>query len=140
MKTSKIDKNKIFSLINEEAEVIKRKKELYEEVKKINEELKTLNERGLSGTFGFQGDNSEKSKTGFQGSQNISHISQLEDEMSAEAATKDEEGANVVSEDSDVESAKKENEALKKQMEAMKKAMEEFLKAGQNLNEENTTK
>ena len=140
MKTSKIDKNKIFSLINEEAEVIKRKKELYEEVKKINEELKTLNERGLSGTFGFQGDNAQKSTTGFVNPQNISHIAQLEDEMAAEDRNKDEEGANVVSEDSEVENAKKENEALKKQMEAMKKAMEEFLKAGQNLNEENTTK
>lgn len=136
MEAKKIDKNKILTLIAEEAKVIKRKKELYEEVKKINEELKSLNECGLTGAFGFMGDKGAGNPSGFEMPQNISHIAQLEKDMAMEEPFEETGLNNDMSlEENETEKAKKENEEMIKQMEAMKKQIEDFLKIQSNLNE-----
>jgi cell shape-determining protein MreC len=65
-------------------------------------------------SFGFKhpGDGMNKSKTGFEGSQNISYISQLEKEM-------EENNESTLNE---VEVLKQENEFLKKELEELKSA------------------
>ena len=87
----KITPSAIKAAIVEQALKIKRKKELYENVLSINNELKQLNEVGMIGGFGFQmpGDVSNKTKTGFVETPNISHIAELEKEMQVEPIKED---------------------------------------------------
>tara|TARA_R110000851_G_scaffold285798_1_gene439577 strand:- start:26287 stop:26634 length:348 start_codon:yes stop_codon:yes gene_type:complete len=96
-----------------EAKVMKRKEELYEEIMRIETELKTLSEHGFVGTFGFQNqsDMNTKTTTGFEGTQNISRISELAEEMGVD-----------LDESSEVDKLKAENEQLKNKLaEASKK-------------------
>lgn len=82
----KVTPSEIRSSIIEEALKYRRKKQLFESVKAINSELKQLNEVGMVGSFGFKTDSdvSNKTTTGFESSQNISHIAQLEKEMAVD--------------------------------------------------------
>lgn len=92
-KNSKITKDVVLQLINEEAHIITRKHELYKEIQKIEAELKNLNEctglagRGMVGTMGFKSPtdvNSKGTNTGFVNPMNISHIAQLAQDMGME--------------------------------------------------------
>jgi hypothetical protein len=112
-----ISPNAIKQAIVEEAIKSKRKQELYEEIKKINSELGQLNEVGMVGSFGFSapGDKSQVSKTGFVGTQNISHVAAL----AAEFAESDKAPVNedVIDE---VAKLKEENKKLQEELEALK--------------------
>lgn len=117
MSKTKVSPNLIKEAILKEGLRIKRKRELYEEVMKIENELKELNEAsvGMAGSFGFVGDTSSKSKTGFvdDNFQNISNIARLEKEFSE----KDNEPLN--------EEVIDENEKLKAEIKELKKQLEE---------------
>lgn len=114
----KINKKDILKIIKEEAEFLVKKEEYRKKVKDLNEEIKGLYEnREFAGTFGFQGDDSQKSKSGFVNPQSISYIEQLEKEFAAQderGANENEDGEGELNE---IEQLKKENENLKKQME-----------------------
>ena len=74
-----------------EAKVIKRKREIYAQLQALNEEIQQLDERGMVGTFGFEGNPNDRvhtSKTGFVNDfQNISHVARLAAEFAeADAA------------------------------------------------------
>lgn len=94
MNKTKISPNLIKEAIISEGLRIKRKKELYEEIKKIENELKKINEAslGMAGSFGFVGDKSNVSKTGFvdDNFQNISNIARLEKEFAEQDAINEE--------------------------------------------------
>jgi hypothetical protein len=110
----KINKNYILNVIKEEAEFLIKKDEYLKKVKNLNDEIKNLYEnRSFAGTFGFAGDDSQKSKSGFVNPQNISYIAQLEKEFGAEDSS-DDEGSKEINE---VTELQKENENLKKQLE-----------------------
>lgn len=141
-KKTKISKEKIISLINEEAEVIKKKKELYNEVIKINSELKVLyEEQGLAGTFGFQSDMNGQGKnnsvTGFENPQNISYIAQLEKEMGEEEPV--EETGLENEESDDLMALKRENEDLKEKLASFEELLNS-LKNSLNENKKTTKK
>lgn len=113
MKT-KLDKNIILETIQQEADAYVRKANIYGELKRLNEELKSLYEQGpMVMSFGFKHDNDgiNKSKTGFQDSQNLSYIAQLEKDMNDTDATLNE-----------VDILKQENEVLRKELEELKAA------------------
>lgn len=127
----KINKNDILSIIKEEAEFLVKKEEYLKKVKGLNEEIKGLYEnRGFAGTFGFEGDDAQKSKTGFVEPQNISFIAQLEKEFGdqEEIEAKKEEGLND-NELNEIDSLKEENKNLKKEIEEISATIKE-LKAG----------
>lgn len=116
MKINKIDKNVILETIQKEADSLVRKIAIFEEVKKLNSELQNLYENGpMLASFGFSSDanTSSKFKTGFEGSQNISFIAQLEKEME-ESNKSNESSLN------EVESLKQANEVLRQELEALK--------------------
>jgi len=114
MKT-KLDKNIILETIQQEADAYVRKANIYGELKKLNEELKNLYEQGpMVMSFGFKHDNDgiNKSKTGFQDSQSLSYIAQLEQDMTDNSDT----ALN------EVDILKQENEVLRKELEELKAA------------------
>jgi len=117
MSKTKISPNLIKEAILSEGLRIKRKKELYKEVKKIENELKQINEAslGMAGSFGFVGDKSSVSKTGFvdDNFQNISNIARLEKEFSEQ---------DTINEETLDENQKLRNEVdnLKSQLEEIK--------------------
>lgn len=114
MKTNKLDKNTVIDAINEQALIFSKKINIYEQVKQLNEELKNLYESGpIMRSFGFktEGDAINNSKTGFKNPQNISYISQLEQEMNEESNA----------ELNEVDALKNENQNLKNELEALKK-------------------
>ena len=83
MKT-KLDKNLVLETIQKEAQAYVRKANIYETIKQLNSELKNLYENSpMVMSFGFktETDGLNKTKTGFEGTQNISYIAQLEKEM-----------------------------------------------------------
>lgn len=129
MNSKKLNKSNILSLIKEEAEFILKKEEYYKKVTQINEEIKNLYEnRDFVGTFGFQGDNKDKSVSGFVETPNISYIAQLEKEF----AKQDEiEEASTINEDelNEIDELKKENKNLKKQIEEITAFISEMKKA-----------
>jgi len=98
-----------------EAQVIKRKKEIYVQLQGLNEELSRLDERGMVGTFGFDGnpqDRIHKTKTGFVNDfQKLSHVARL----AAEFEDADQKEASI----------QEENEKLRKEVEALKKQIAE---------------
>lgn len=115
MKTNKLDKNVVLETIQKEADSYLRKMNIYEQVKSLNTELKGLYENSpMMSSFGFKhaGDVTNKYKTGFQDSQNISFIAQLEKEMEE----------NNESSLNEVEILKQENEVLRKELEELKSA------------------
>ena len=118
MKVNKINKETIFSLIQEETAKYKRKKELFDSLVDIEKELEYLNEHfGIAGTFGFASskDVASKTKSGFINTPNISYISQLAKEF---GMTQDEmKQENIINE---VEALKTENANLKKELEQLK--------------------
>jgi regulator of replication initiation timing len=120
MNKSKISPNAIKKAIFKEGLRIKRKEELYEEVRKIEQELGALNEasKGMAGSFGFVGDQSDNHKHGFVDSQfqNISNIARLEKEF-ADADSKDSINEDMVDENSKL---KAEIEELKEKLEKSK--------------------
>lgn len=116
MKINKLDKNVILEAIQKEADAFVRKTAIFEEVKKLNSELKNLYENGpMLTSFGFKADadTSQKFKTGFEGSQNISFIAQLEKEME-ESNNSNESKLN------EVEGLKQANEVLRQELEVLK--------------------
>lgn len=127
MNKSKVSPNAIKKVIFEEGLRIKRKEELYEEIKKIENELGTLNEAsgnilseiGMTGSFGFVGDQSDNHKHGFVDGdfQNISNIVRLEKEF-AEADNKNSINEDIIDENSKL---KAEIKKLKKQIKESKK-------------------
>lgn len=126
MKKNQITKEKIISLIKEEAEVIKRKTELYEQVQVIEEELKVLSERGLTGTVGFIGDGSNPS--GFEQPQDISYVAQLQKDMGMsdeEIASDEAEIAGV--ETGEIAELKAQNDELKGQLEQIQSMISNLL-------------
>jgi regulator of replication initiation timing len=102
-----------------EAKVIKRKREIYAQLQALNEEIQQLDERGMVGTFGFEGNPNDRvhvSKTGFVNDfQNISHVARLAAEF-AEA-------------DAAEESIQEENTKLKAKLEALQAQLDESNKA-----------
>lgn len=96
-----------------EAKAMKRKEEIYEAIMKYEEELATLNEVGFVGTFGFANpqDRSNQTTTGFEGTQDISHVNQLIQDMAGETA-----GETTL---------ESENEALKQEIENLKSQLAE---------------
>ena len=102
-----------------EAKVIKRKREIYAQLQALNEEIQQLDERGMVGTFGFEGNPNDRihvTKTGFENDfQNISHVARLAAEF-AEADAKD-------------ESIQEENARLKAKLEELQSKLEESNKA-----------
>jgi len=119
-----VSPNAIKKAIFEEGLRKKRKEELFEEVMKIEKELSELHEAsvGMAGSFGFAGDMSEKSKTGFVDDTfqtgSISNIARLEKEF----AEKDEKEAVN-------EEVAEENKKLKAQIEELQKKLEESKKS-----------
>lgn len=115
MKTNKLDKNTVIDAINEQASIYSKKINIYEQVKELNEELKNLYENGpIMRSFGFKAEGDaafNNTKTGFKNPQNISYISQLEQEMNEEANA----------ELNEVEALKNENQNLKNEIEILKK-------------------
>ncbi len=121
MKTTKIDKNVILETIQKEANIHLRKMNIYEQVKNLNSELKNLYENGpMISSFGFKSDNdvTNKFKTGFETSQNISYIAQLEQDMEAQNESKLNE----------VEILSQEKEMLRQEVELLKKEIESLQK------------
>jgi hypothetical protein len=131
-KNTKLSPKDVLQLINEEAHIITRKSELYKEIQKIESELKNLNEcmglagRGMVGTMGFKSPNDVTAKgqaTGFVNPMNISHITQLAQDMGMENPydTNSEKGfgdeLNPIAESNDVMA---ENERLKKELSELK--------------------
>lgn len=119
MKTNKIDKNVVIDTIQKEADVYFKKMNIYEQVKDLNHELKSLYENGpMIQSFGFKSDSdtSNKLKTGFEKSQNISFIAQLEKEM-------EENNDSALNE---VEVLKQEKEVLRGELESLRKELEEL--------------
>lgn len=129
MNSKKLNKSNILNLIKEEAEFILKKEDYYKKVTQINEEIKNLYEnRDFVGTFGFQGDNKDKSVSGFVDTPNISYIAQLEKEF----AKQDEvEEISTINEDelNEIDELKKENKNLKKQIEEITAFISEMKKA-----------
>ncbi len=111
--TKKISPSLVKEAIMAEAKAIKRKREIYEEIKKMNTELAALNEVGMVGSFGFATPNdvSNKTKTGFVGTQDLSHVKELMDSMKAEEKP---------SEEAVMEALKEENESLKRELDELK--------------------
>ena len=129
MKSKKLNKSNIINLIKEEANFILKKEEYYKQVTQLNDELKNLYEnRDFVGTFGFQGDNKNKSVSGFVDTPNISYIAQLEKEF-AEQDKK--ENISQINEDelNEIDELKKENSNLKKQIEEISAFISEMKKA-----------
>ena len=96
----------------------------------MNEEIKNLYEnRDFVGTFGFEGDNKDKSVSGFVDTPNISYIAQLEKDFAAQDAKED---VSAINEDelNEMDQLKKENNNLKKQIEEISAFISEMKKAG----------
>lgn len=105
-----------------EAQVIKRKKEIYTQLEQLNEELSRLDERGMVGTYGFQGNPNDRihtTKTGFVNDfQKLSHVARL----AAEFEEADKKEASI----------QEENEKLRKEVEALKKQIAESGDSGKS--------
>lgn len=131
--SKKIDKKNILHLIKEEAEFFIKKEEIYEKVKNINEEIKSLYEnRDFVGTFGFKGDDAQKSKSGFVAPKNISYIAQLEKDFAEQDSKKLESESTLNEEElNEINVLKKENKNLKKQIDEISAFIKEF-KAGED--------
>lgn len=118
--SKKISPSLLEAAIVAEVKTIKRKEEIYEELRKFNAELASmkLNEVGMVGSFGFATptDVSNKTKTGFVGPQQLSHVRELMDEF------KEEEPKPTPSE-SDMQALQEENLTLKNELEALKKQL-----------------
>jgi hypothetical protein len=131
MKKNQLTKEKILSIIKEEAEVIKQKKIIHNQIVELNENIKVLyeNRGGLAGTFGFKSDMDAGNKahvTGFKEAPNISFIAQLEKELKDEEMPEEKPLESV----DELASLKKENEELKNKL----KNIEESLKPSQLTN------
>lgn len=130
MKTKTLNKSNILNLIKEEANFILKQEELHNKVTQMNEEIKNLYEnRDFVGTFGFEGDNKDKSVSGFIDTPNISYIAQLEKDFAAQDAKED---ISTINEDelNEMDELKKENKNLKKQIEEISAFISEMKKAG----------
>jgi uncharacterized coiled-coil DUF342 family protein len=130
MKTKTLNKSNILNLIKEEANFILKQEELHNKVTQMNEEIKNLYEnRDFVGTFGFEGDNKDKSVSGFVDTPNISYIAQLEKDFAAQDAK---ENISTINEDelNEMDELKKENKNLKKQIEEISAFISEMKKAG----------
>lgn len=130
MKTKTLNKSNILNLIKEEANFILKQEELHNKVTQMNEEIKNLYEnRDFVGTFGFEGDNKDKSVSGFIDTPNISYIAQLERDFAAQDAKED---ISTINEDelNEMDELKKENKNLKKQIEEISAFISEMKKAG----------
>jgi len=130
MKTKTLNKSNILNLIKEEANFILKQEELHNKVTQMNEEIKNLYEnRDFVGTFGFEGDNKDKSVSGFVDTPNISYIAQLEKDFAAQDAKED---VSPINEDelNEIDELKKENKNLKKQIEEISAFISEMKKAG----------
>jgi hypothetical protein len=131
MKKNQLTKEKILSIIKEEAEVIKQKKIIHNKIVELNESIKAIYEgvHGLAGTFGFKSDMDAGNKahvTGFKETPNISYIAQLEKEFKDEEVPEDKSIESI----DELASLKKENEELKNKL----KNIEESLKPSQLTN------
>lgn len=129
MENKKLNKSNILSLIKEEADFILKKEEYHERITQINEDIKNLYEnRDFVGTFGFQGDDKNKSVSGFVDTPNISYIAQLEKEFAAQDAKEE---VATINEDelNEINELKKENSNLKKQIEEISAFISEMKKA-----------
>lgn len=129
MENKKLNKSNILNLIKEEADFILKKEEYHERITQINEEIKNLYEnRDFVGTFGFQGDDKNKSVSGFVDTPNISYIAQLEKEFAAQDAKEE---VATINEDelNEIDELKKENSNLKKQIEEISAFISEMKKA-----------
>lgn len=129
MENKKLNKSNILSLIKEEADFILKKEEYHERITQINEDIKNLYEnRDFVGTFGFQGDDKNKSVSGFVDTPNISYIAQLEKEFAAQDAKEE---VATINEDelNEIDELKKENSNLKKQIEEISAFISEMKKA-----------
>lgn len=129
MENKKLNKSNILNLIKEEADFILKKEEYHEKITQINEDIKNLYEnRDFVGTFGFQGDDKNKSVSGFVDTPNISYIAQLEKEF---AAQDEKEEVATINEDelNEIDELKKENSNLKKQIEEISAFISEMKKA-----------
>lgn len=125
----KLNKSNILKLIKEEAEFILKKEEYHEKISKLNNELKGLYEnRDFVGTFGFAGDNKDKSVSGFKETPNISYIAMLEKEFAAQDAAKE---GSTINEDqlNEIDKLKEENTSLRKQIEEISAFISEMKKA-----------
>ena len=130
-----IDKKNILKLIKEEAEFILKKEEYYKKVTSLNEELKSLYEnRDFVGTFGFDGDDANKSVSGFKETPSISYVAQLEKEFAAEDARKAAKEESSLNEDelTELGKIKEENKQLKNKIEEISAFISEMKKAGSN--------
>lgn len=130
MEKRTLNKSNILNLIKEEANFILKKEELHNKVTQMNEEIKNLYEnRDFVGTFGFEGDNKDKSVSGFVDTPNISYIAQLEKDFASQDAKED---ISTINEDelSEMDGLKKENKNLKKQIEEISAFISEMKKAG----------
>ena len=130
MEKKTLNKSNILNLIEEEANFILKKEELHNKITQMNEEIKNLYEnRDFVGTFGFEGDNKDKSVSGFVDTPNISYIAQLEKDFAAQDAKED---VSPINEDelNEIDELKKENKNLKKQIEEISAFISEMKKAG----------
>tara|TARA_R110001592_G_scaffold18814_2_gene77612 strand:+ start:2441 stop:2836 length:396 start_codon:yes stop_codon:yes gene_type:complete len=130
MEKRTLNKSNILNLIKEEANFILKQEELHNKVTQMNEEIKNLYEnRDFVGTFGFEGDNKDKSVSGFVDTPNISYIAQLEKDFASQDAKED---VSTINEDelSEMDGLKKENKNLKKQIEEISAFISEMKKAG----------
>tara|TARA_B110000305_G_C19176646_1_gene509954 strand:+ start:234 stop:629 length:396 start_codon:yes stop_codon:yes gene_type:complete len=130
MEKRTLNKSNILNLIKEEANFILKQEELHNKVTQMNEEIKNLYEnRDFVGTFGFEGDNRDKSVSGFVDTPNISYIAQLEKDFASQDAKED---VSTINEDelSEMDGLKKENKNLKKQIEEISAFISEMKKAG----------
>jgi len=130
MEKKTLNKSNILNLIEEEANFILKKEELHNKITQMNEEIKNLYEnRDFVGTFGFEGDNKDKSVSGFVDTPNISYIAQLEKDFAAQDAKED---VSAINEDelNEMDQLKKENNNLKKQIEEISAFISEMKKAG----------
>ena len=130
MEKKTLNKSNILNLIEEEANFILKKEELHNKITQMNEEIKNLYEnRDFVGTFGFEGDNKDKSVSGFVDAPNISYIAQLEKDFAAQDAKED---VSAINEDelNEMDQLKKENNNLKKQIEEISAFISEMKKAG----------
>jgi uncharacterized coiled-coil DUF342 family protein len=130
----KLGKKEVIKLIKEEAEFIMKKEEYHNKITELNEELKNLYEnRDFVGTFGFVGDDKDKSVSGFKETPNISYIAMLEKEFAKADAAKEESALNE-DEINEIDSLKKENEKLKQEIEEISAFISEMKKAGSTEN------
>jgi hypothetical protein len=124
MSNNKLTKSQVYSLIEEQANILKRKLEIRKEVIKLNEELKELNEGCGMSSYGFATDSDvmNKSHNGFVNKfPAIYHIARLEQELEDEPMEFTQKEESKITPEQEILSLRNQVEALKQKIKTLEK-------------------